>query len=485
MRLLCVVVVAIGIAGSAVGAEISLGGNGFMGCIATLDGPIESGDADKLRTTIDTLAKRVHAAYLEDHGLRPEDTAERSFGFARLCLNSPGGSLQDALKMADMLYEARLGTAIAREGSCQSACAFVFIGGTSDFAAGYYARPNRLLHAAGKLGFHAPALVVPEGNYTKQQVQRAYDIAIKGLGAISQRKHDWILPDGILDIVLNTPSSQMHFVDTTFEAGRLGVTIVGTYLPDEMTKLAAANACDKEFAFKRDTDLTFSENWPAAPKAGTRIGKSAKTKLLEDGLELRVGGYPDLQVCTVEYRPLKGRDPSRPLFDRNMYRAPGDGATDEAHFAQVGWFGGDLQARSAASFFDGRLPLRTIARAQDDVQAYRSVVELTAPDLDRTVDGDCSVWRGESQIDFERCAMQERVETTSALVTRTSRTFTWPSGAKTVVIERSAYATNTLAKVNGREAEGIYDWNNPPVPEGLCWLNKGSGNTFCFLESGA
>jgi len=67
------------------------------------------------------------------------------------------------------------------------------------------------------------------------------------------------------------------------------------------------------------------------PKAGTRIGNSAKIKLLEDGLEVRVGGYPDLQVCTVEYRPL---------FDRNMHRAPGDGATDEAHFAQVGWFDG-------------------------------------------------------------------------------------------------------------------------------------------------
>ena len=44
-------------------------------------------------------------------------------------LNSPGGSVQDALKMARLIHDKRLGTLVEKGGYCASSCPLVFAGG--------------------------------------------------------------------------------------------------------------------------------------------------------------------------------------------------------------------------------------------------------------------------------------------------------------------------------------------------------------------
>ncbi|MCH2093955.1 MAG: hypothetical protein MK160_02450 [Rhodobacteraceae bacterium] len=102
-------------------AEIERKRDDFMGCIATLSGPIVKGDADKLEAMLPDLRLDVAAALTELYGYTWDAPASVQFDGFRLCLNSPGGSLSEAIRMGDILHAYAIGTAVARDADCQSA----------------------------------------------------------------------------------------------------------------------------------------------------------------------------------------------------------------------------------------------------------------------------------------------------------------------------------------------------------------------------
>ncbi|SHJ03942.1 hypothetical protein SAMN05444000_104232 [Shimia gijangensis] len=81
-----------------------------MYCFGTLRGVLERGDADRIKPV------------LEDR---------RVANGKRLCLDSPGGSLVEGVRLAELLIETRRGTAIDKGAQCESACALAFMGGAS------------------------------------------------------------------------------------------------------------------------------------------------------------------------------------------------------------------------------------------------------------------------------------------------------------------------------------------------------------------
>jgi len=87
-------------------------------------GPIRSGDAEKLRAV-------VSVATVDEHGLR------------RVILESPGGEVAEALRVAEVIKNNDFITLV--DGECASACATVL------YPAGRYA----MLLDGGRLGFHA------------------------------------------------------------------------------------------------------------------------------------------------------------------------------------------------------------------------------------------------------------------------------------------------------------------------------------------
>ena len=89
-------------------------------CTHRLDGYIENGDAERVISQL--------KVDLPDDGSRLDYTNDQ----AVLCLNSPGGSLTDAARIANAIVnELRygLGTKIESGDSCLSACAIIFMAG--------------------------------------------------------------------------------------------------------------------------------------------------------------------------------------------------------------------------------------------------------------------------------------------------------------------------------------------------------------------
>ena len=71
-----------------------------------------------------------------------------------LCLDSPGGSYDEALIIAEFILNRHLSTAVEADGSCLSACVIIFLAGNIS-SAGLIV-PARRLNVAGKVGFFAP-----------------------------------------------------------------------------------------------------------------------------------------------------------------------------------------------------------------------------------------------------------------------------------------------------------------------------------------
>ncbi|MBV7393590.1 hypothetical protein [Mameliella sediminis] len=135
-------------------------------CSLRLGGRIEAGDAARLKQMLEDLF--------------PLEFDDRS---PSLCLDSPGGSLDEGVKLAQILAGHFTATVVPQGGECLSACAVAFMGGT--FGAYEDIYNMRLIHPSARLGFHAPRLEIGEGNYTAATVSRAFDIAVDAMARIA------------------------------------------------------------------------------------------------------------------------------------------------------------------------------------------------------------------------------------------------------------------------------------------------------------
>jgi hypothetical protein len=69
---------------------------------------------------------------------------------AAIILNSPGGNLDEGMKLGRFFYRARISTfVLGHGGGCYSACAAAFLGGRDSEG-----RPSRIKTTGGNLGFH-------------------------------------------------------------------------------------------------------------------------------------------------------------------------------------------------------------------------------------------------------------------------------------------------------------------------------------------
>ena len=96
-------------------AEFSRANGGDLRCSLSLSGPIEPGDADDLKT------------FLAQNGIQEWDLYRKD----RICLDSPGGSFSEGVKLAKLFNLRGIGTGVEAGKRCESACALAFMGGTS------------------------------------------------------------------------------------------------------------------------------------------------------------------------------------------------------------------------------------------------------------------------------------------------------------------------------------------------------------------
>lgn len=227
---LAMVAVLGGLAGAGQAADIGPSDGQGMGCQLRIDGPIVSGDADKLDLVLRDL---------------PFPDGASPVG-QRICLDSAGGSLVEAVRMGDLIAERFMGTAVPEAAICESACAMVFLGGRfvhpeedDRFV------PDRVLHPRGRLGFHAPALVIEDRAYDRDEVNRAYSVALGSMGEILRLRsdHATLIPDSLFLTILNTPASDMTYVETVEQAARWQIEIAPVALTAEDISAALRHAC--------------------------------------------------------------------------------------------------------------------------------------------------------------------------------------------------------------------------------------------------
>ncbi len=230
-------------AGAAQAATIGLSDGQGMGCQIRIDGPISAGDADNLAALLADLSEAEPEPEPET-----EPETESRVG-RRVCLDSTGGDLAESVHMGDMIAARFMGTAVPGDAACESACALMFLAGRyapsgdeTDFV------PDRILHPRGRLGFHAPPLLVEDRSYQKDEVNRAYSSALSSMGEILRlrSKNGAGIPDSLFLTILNTPVNDMTYVETVEQAARWQIEVAPVSLTaadiEESLRFACLNA---------------------------------------------------------------------------------------------------------------------------------------------------------------------------------------------------------------------------------------------------
>jgi len=228
-------------------ATFRLGGDADLNCRMSIEGEIVAGDAERFR---EMLASYVASLLPDDPSVNVWDNLGAYLQDVRICLDSPGGSLSEALEMADTLafgYRVRqeiadrepsltsaiiwtVGTAIPAGARCDSACAILFMAG------GYFSNlgtsnnlrdPNRVLHVDGHLSFDLPRLTLEDGAYSAAQVAQSFDLALETVAALTARMDRYRLPASLLQQLLATPRGGSFEIETVAQAASWSIGLAG------------------------------------------------------------------------------------------------------------------------------------------------------------------------------------------------------------------------------------------------------------------
>lgn len=225
-----------------------------IACTHRITGQFQPGDGDRMSrqisSSIDTWRNN------------------NQYGVAVVCLDSPGGAVPDALKLAALFRERGIGTRLEAGTVCESACALLFMAG-SFFAheSGLY--KWRILHPTARLGFHAFDLQVPAGRYEAEMVNRAYALAMETLArTIEDLMQNRGFEDGehlkpsLVAAMLRTPPNRMMYVETVDQAGRWGIKVGPLRTAGlVMKEMDFRRACANEKAWESDDTATANDYW--------------------------------------------------------------------------------------------------------------------------------------------------------------------------------------------------------------------------------
>lgn len=187
-------------------------------------------------------------------GLITDDDKELFFDSASyepptLCLDSPGGSLSAALEFPSNRQWA---TRVLPGEQCESACAIAFLRGlyaTGNGVPGYY--HDRAIWAGARLGFHGPALNVPETLHVdRTSVLSSFELAIATASGVFDLHQSSDADDVrtmnayLFQRFIETPPDQMHYIDTVGEAMLSGIEVLGVAPPKQLDASMVQNVCE-------------------------------------------------------------------------------------------------------------------------------------------------------------------------------------------------------------------------------------------------
>jgi hypothetical protein len=182
----------------------------------------------------------------------------------RLILNSPGGNLLEGLRLGVLIRDKALETIVKKDGTCYSACAIAFLGGTSRYATGYGV--GRFLEPGAKLGFHgfsAPKEQVVFLNEALNSARIINGMIVEYASRLSQ------VDAAILSRLITISPTNIGIVNTPKELRGLGIKIEGELSASEANW--ALNVCQHHVGKELDGSTT----WRVTSKSKLRIIRNA------------------------------------------------------------------------------------------------------------------------------------------------------------------------------------------------------------------
>lgn len=438
---------------AALAADIRFAEDPEYGCVVTLSGNIAPGDTEaflaalKRASTESRYSDTIWYTEYDDGG--PPDIDFKTP--LNLCLDSPGGSLAEAVDLAQQVH-GRLGTVVRPGARCESACALVFMAGSYDTGSDIGIVPSRHLHVDGRLGFHEPSLSVPEGSYDAATVKRAYQVSVRATALIFRNLVKFRFAPSLAARMHETPAEDMFYVSTVREAARWGISVIGVDAPSSYSDAVIQTGCANLYLLALDRLTSSPDDWQGGGDPFARVNRPDRQTFALQGFGMEAMG-----TC-------KGR-----FIDRNdeysiarMYWGPAQAVLDSV------WASGDFADAEPPVFF----------AMMQTFMAYPAETALAALPRNGRVTtqesaGTCFVYNDQGTLtDREACVRATTVEADGRLMA----VHTWPSGARTLV-ETEGFA----ARINGAPAERWY-WPDPrPADAGdTCPRNPASGNVFCF-----
>ncbi|KAE9625915.1 PAN domain-containing protein [Parasedimentitalea maritima] len=203
-------------------------------CDLTLTGEIKTGDAKELRHRRDT-----EQVYVD--------------GSIKLCLDSPGGSLIEGLKLFEEIWGMNIKTHVLPGAQCESACALAFLGGSYLMGTGLTREMRREIWPDGRLGFHGPRIIFPpKVKFPGDQVSKAFDGALEIAAQVYelnrlQDRENGALTDHLVHRFLSTSPDDMYFVDTVGDVILSEIGLNGVDYRNAITNNAVRNICNNRY----------------------------------------------------------------------------------------------------------------------------------------------------------------------------------------------------------------------------------------------
>lgn len=201
-------------------------------CDFSLTGEIKNGDAKELRRSRRAVQEFVNGSSI------------------KLCLDSPGGSLTEGLKLFKEIWGMNIKTHVLPGAQCESACALAFLGGSYTMGTGQTRAMRREIWPDGRLGFHGPRLIFPaEQSFPGAQVSKAFEVALEiaakmfELNRLEDRG-DSALTDHLLHQFLLTSPDNMYDIETVGDVILSDITLNGVDYSNIDVKEVFLNVCN-------------------------------------------------------------------------------------------------------------------------------------------------------------------------------------------------------------------------------------------------
>lgn len=409
-------------------------------CKLEISGIIEAGDLERFIAAAAPV-------------FTPDEEVEESTAGNAVCLNSPGGSYIEGVKIAKHFYDKGVGTVIEDGKECNSACALMFMMGRADGAE--VAFVNRKLHIGGTLGFHRPAMnLKPGGQYRSEDIQASYDVAVSSVVefvVLANKIAPWsmtpMVKSDLIEQIFATPGDQLFYIDTVEKAARWDIELVGVNYPDSIDEARAYYACENILQWE--------------------VGRH------EEKLD-----YTSVAISAYAGQPYSVHIP--PIQDTRAFEVTSRKSGMESAFCLLSYNPGRLAACAIDGYtgvtfgrgscgpeeVDNKVGVNALAIWKPDTPLR----EINRPWEPESIKVRCRVLSGSGAIlDDEVC--EGRVDMAyEAGVAATVQTFTWPSGNRSVV-----RLTDSTSQLNGDPAERKYI-------EGFtsCVVNSVTGNMLCI-----